>query len=240
MLKVFLNHLTLGNSSVIEQMEKLYILISLTALFAFSSSLCVTEDEGKDGIDLRCSSRWSGEGSKIRRLIVHSWDGSCHFPEGGLLTLYGADQDCFTCSKSIHERMMVNGEKCTVAVPTARSESKISGSSRTTTGSIDFTTELYEAVWQVKGSIHGTTTTAAETYSASSSLQELCILVTVALVVKFLKGFNWQPHPLQQQQQQQQQHRRFQGGRELVINQPHRALRPQRARRQVQRLQISW
>jgi hypothetical protein len=116
MLKVFLNHLTLGNSSVIEQMEKLYILISLTALFAFSSSLCVTEDEGKDGIDLRCSSRWSGEGSKIRRLIVHSWDGSCHFPEGGLLTLYGADQDCFTCSKSIHERMMVNGEKCTVAV----------------------------------------------------------------------------------------------------------------------------
>ncbi|XP_060557444.1 uncharacterized protein LOC132717885 isoform X2 [Ruditapes philippinarum] len=172
MLKVFLNHLTLGNSSVIEQMEKLYILISLTALFAFSSSLCVTEDEGKDGIDLRCSSRWSGEGSKIRRLIVHSWDGSCHFPEGGLLTLYGADQDCFTCSKSIHERMMVNGEKCTVAVPTARSESKISGSSRTTTGSIDFTTELYEAVWQVKGSIHGTTTTAAETYSASSSLQD--------------------------------------------------------------------
>lgn len=95
----------------------IYTLISITVILTCVNGSCLKEKEkGTGGISMSCSVRWSGEGADIRRLTIRSWDGSCRFPAGARLTLYGANQDCSTCSLSKPEHVIVNGERCTTAV----------------------------------------------------------------------------------------------------------------------------
>lgn len=191
------------------------IVLAMMMAFARVSSLCVNENRNANEMELRCMSRWNGEGSNIVRLTIIRWDGSCHFPSGASVSLYGADQDCFTCQFLSDKQVMVNGKICATTVPvTMRSTSQ---------GNV-----------QIEISSTTTTTTITTTESADYHFQGVCSLVAIVVITHYLRNLNWQPQP----RQQQQQHRRI--TRAIRDNHRQRIARPQRARRPVERLVINW
>lgn len=88
------------------------------------------------------------------------------------------------------------------------------------------------------GICNGIPTRADITTIVFLNFTDVCVLVTVALIVRYIETFNWQPHPQPRPHPRQQRRIRRDGG--LQVHQPQRAARPQRVRRPVQRFQIRW
>ncbi|XP_053372511.1 uncharacterized protein LOC123527406 isoform X2 [Mercenaria mercenaria] len=79
----------------------------LLAFLPFVESSC----QG-NGDTLRCAHRWNELGVNIRELTVYKWDGTCMFPAGASVRLFGSPRvDCTSC-KYFDNTVTVNGQTC--------------------------------------------------------------------------------------------------------------------------------
>jgi hypothetical protein len=86
---------------------ELFLLLTFAILLNGVKS-CVKVDEDS----LACQGRWNGAPTgDIDEVRVYGWDGSCLFPAGVTLKLFGTVASCQTCPK-FDDTVTVNGFAC--------------------------------------------------------------------------------------------------------------------------------